>query len=146
LQFVITFKPQTLIIASEALGRVAAGRFGRIASRLLFNSLAVAGNENLVLTWFVFLAWEWRMARLGTGVATRFVFSTGLYAGLASILAFSRSMTRASTAMIPALELLAANFPTAYLNKPARLVLELIFATEARFRCEEWAFGAALVI
>jgi hypothetical protein len=55
-------------------------------------------------------------------------------------------MTWASTAMITALKLLATNFPTAHLNKPARLVLELILATEARFRCEEWAFGAALVI
>jgi hypothetical protein len=78
LQLVITFKPQTLIIAREALDGVAIGRFGRIASCLLLNSLAVAGNKNLVLAWLIFLAWEWRVARLGTGVATRFIFSAGL--------------------------------------------------------------------
>lgn len=55
-QFAIPFQPGTFVITFQALCRIAFRELCCAALHFLFDALTIAGDEDLVLAWFVLLA------------------------------------------------------------------------------------------
>jgi hypothetical protein len=86
------------------------------------------------------------MTWIGTRVSTTLGLATGLWTGNASIFTLAWPMAGFTAGMVTTFELLAADFSTAHLSEPTRLVLELVLPTETGLCCMIWTFGAAFVI
>jgi hypothetical protein len=84
--------------------------------------LALASDEDLVLTRLLFFAWNWRMA---SGHARMTANAELLAARLrAGLLAFSGAVALLLALVRTTSQTLPAHFATAHLGEPARLVLQ----------------------
>lgn len=81
-KFPIALKTGTLVVALQALYRIALCEFGRATFNFLLDALTITSNEDLVLAWLVFFASERAMTLVLTGMRTALVFATSLLAGL----------------------------------------------------------------
>ena len=130
-QIAVAFKASALIVAFESLLQVAFRIFGSTAFGLLLDTLAFASDEDLVLAGFLLFAGHGRVAESHAWVPAGIeVLSARLCARL-----FARS---GNMALFPAfMGTTAQAFPTdigaSDFGQPARLVLERVPTTQARF-------------
>lgn len=96
-QFAIPLQPSTFVVTLQALRRIAFCEFRCSALCFLFNALAIAGDKDLMLTWFVLLAGEGRMAFVLACMSAALVFTARLLASLRRVFAIARFVTGLST-------------------------------------------------
>lgn len=81
-KFSIPLQPSTFVVTLQALYRIPLCEFSCTTLYFLLDTLAIAGNEDLVLTWLVFLTCKGTVALVFTRMSTALVFATSLLAGL----------------------------------------------------------------
>lgn len=127
----VALEAGAFVVAFERLGAVSCGRARGTALGLLLDALAVAGDEYFVLAWFSFFADAGDVALVLARVGASLLFAAILLAGLACIFALSGLVACLTAVVVSALESPTADFPATHVLQPARLVLELVFSTQA---------------
>ena len=91
--------------------------------------LAVACDENLVLTWLVFAADRGRMALHFARMPARFLrFTTSLLTSPSDVFTVTWTMTLLAAEMGTALQLVSAHLTAPDFRQPTRLVLERLLS------------------
>lgn len=143
----ITLQSCTLIVTAETLPGIAFARLGRVTLHLLFQMLTVAGNEDLVQTWLVFLASRRSVTLFLTRMTTCLLrLAASLLACRTGLFAFTRSVTLFATEVGTTFELLPTGFATSGVLEPARLILQQLFPTHTRLGYQVRTFGTWDVI
>ena len=126
----IALKTCTLFVALQRLLVVAIARLRGVALCLLLDPLTFARNDDLVLAWLLLLAGLREVARCHIRVST----STQLLAAglLARLFALASTMTLLLAFVGTTFQSTTAYLPTANLAKPTGLVLDDVFAAQAR--------------
>jgi len=65
---------------------------------------------------------------------------------LPTVFAFAGPVARLPTLVRATLQCTSTNLTTSDFREPTRLVLHLMLSAKARLCCEEWAFGATLIV
>lgn len=143
-QNAITLQSCTFFVALEHLFQITVAVTRSIALGFLLDSLAFAGNEDLVWAWLLFFARLREMAGCQARVATNTeLFATCLSAG---VFTFSRPVALLLAFVCPTFERTSADLTAAYLSQPTWLILQNTLATQTRLGCQKSALGAWLVV
>lgn len=125
----IPLKPSALLIAFECLLEITFGILRRETLRLLFDTLTFTSDEYLVLTGFVLLAWDRRVAWSHTRVtADAELLPTWLFAWFFT---FTGTMALFLAGVSAALQSSPAYLATSDVNEPAWLIFNRVLSAQA---------------